>query len=469
MRGIAWRMAGCLASVLLPILALGPHASAARLAPPTHGRALQQNKPVPELVKVPWKPLFTDEEIRRGTLYGSGLRLQQLARKLVAGQPIKVVFLGGSVTNSADLEAQGLSFTARFEAFIRSAFPNRGHVFINQGVPKSNSGWFASCVDTLVDPDTDLVFVEFAVNDQHDADETSIQRRSYEFMLRSVLGVASQPAVVLLNHYSWYLSRGYGVSSGLFFSGPESAFNDLAQYYDVPSMSLRAAAWRLMDKDVDGFRVDRQTRSMDPADKSFIYFDLVHPNPNGHQLLAELACAPIIRAVWEARSKLELTRRTDSRLGDLPPMIPTLRAGARPYCAIQEKFQRAVAVAAGFNYTADNPRAPTFKTQYWGYEATAQGSILTLNISTASGIPGDMRRAQVFILHKKAAGMGSGTVNCVSGCSCPPARLDSVQGAAAYITNVVELQATQSQACRIRIVITSSGLKVKVTGVTVNF
>lgn len=51
-----------------------------------------------------------------------------------------------------------------------------GHVFINQGVPKSNSGWFASCVDTLVDPDTDLVFVEFAVNDQHDADETSIQR-----------------------------------------------------------------------------------------------------------------------------------------------------------------------------------------------------------------------------------------------------------------------------------------------------
>lgn len=48
-------------------------------------------------------------------------------------------------------------------------------------------------------------------------------------MLRSVLGVASQPAVVLLNHYSWYLSRGYGVSSGLFFSGPESAFNDLAQ------------------------------------------------------------------------------------------------------------------------------------------------------------------------------------------------------------------------------------------------
>lgn len=51
-----------------------------------------------------------------------------------------------------------------------------GHKFINQGVPKSNSGWFASCVATLVDPDTDLVFLEFAVNDQHDADETSIQR-----------------------------------------------------------------------------------------------------------------------------------------------------------------------------------------------------------------------------------------------------------------------------------------------------
>ena len=48
-------------------------------------------------------------------------------------------------------------------------------------------------------------------------------------MLRSVLRVASPPAVVLLNHYSWYLARGDGVSSGLFFSGPESSFNDLAQ------------------------------------------------------------------------------------------------------------------------------------------------------------------------------------------------------------------------------------------------
>lgn len=48
MRGIAWRMAGCLASVLLPILALGPHASAARLAPPTHGKGIgKASKPNP--------------------------------------------------------------------------------------------------------------------------------------------------------------------------------------------------------------------------------------------------------------------------------------------------------------------------------------------------------------------------------------------------------------------------------------
>lgn len=463
-------MVSCLALALLPVW-LAPNAAAVRLGPSAHGRALQQQLRVaPAPAKLPWQPLFTDEEVRRGMLYGSGLRLQRLARKLMAGQPIKVVFLGGSVTNAADLEAQGLSYTARFEAFIRSAFPNRGHKFINQGVPKSNSGWFASCVATLVDPDTDLVFLEFAVNDQHDADETSIQRRSYEFMLRSVLRVASQPAVVLLNHYSWYLARGDGVSSGLFFSGPESSFNDLAQYYDVTSMSMRAAAWRLMDKNIDGFRVDKQVRGTSTAsDKNYIYFDIVHPNPTGHQLLAELACAPVIRAVWEASSGLALTRRTDSRLANLPPMIPTLRPGTNPYCAIQENFRNAVSLASGFIYTADFPAAPTFKTQYWGYEASAEGSILTLDISTASGIPGDMRRAQVFILHKKAAALGSGTVNCVSGCSCPPVRLDSVQGAAAYITNVVELQATQSPACRIRIVVTSAGRKVKVTGVTVNF
>ncbi|KAL4452446.1 hypothetical protein ABPG75_008108 [Micractinium tetrahymenae] len=468
-----WWQALALLSVLwLPLRLCSPCASAARSGLHTRDRALQQQfTVVPEPVKLPWTPLFTDEEIWRGMLYGSGLRLQRVAQKLIANETIKVVFLGGSITNSADLERLGLSFSARFENFIRTAFPNRGHVFVDQGVPKSNSGWFASCVDTLVGDNADLVFVEFAVNDQRDAAETSIQRRSYEFMLRSVLRVASQPAVILLNHYSWFLSKGDGRREGLFFSGPESTFNDLAQYYDVTAMSMRAAAWRLMDENIDGFRVDKQTRGASgKSTKDYLYFDLVHPSPTGHQLLAELACAPIIRAVWEAASTLVITRRTDRRLADLPPpMIPTLRAAATPFCAIQQDFKRAVVGAAGFTYSADDPQAPTFKTQYWGYAATAEGSILSLNISTASGIAGDTRPAQVFILHQKALNLGTGSVSCVSGCSCQPAQLDSALRANYYVANVVELKATQSTSCRIRILVTSIGKKVKVTGVTVNF
>ena len=42
-------------------------------------------------LEVPWGPQLTQEEAERGLLYyGSGKRLQAVAAKLLAGQPIKV-------------------------------------------------------------------------------------------------------------------------------------------------------------------------------------------------------------------------------------------------------------------------------------------------------------------------------------------------------------------------------------------
>ena len=50
-------------------------------------------------LKLPWEPVLTKEELRRGeTYYGSGGRLNRLANKLLAGKPIKVYTLGGRCT-----------------------------------------------------------------------------------------------------------------------------------------------------------------------------------------------------------------------------------------------------------------------------------------------------------------------------------------------------------------------------------
>lgn len=46
--------------------------------------------------RMPWKPLLSHRDVRRGlSYYGSGERLQALVSKLQAGQPIKAYTLGG--------------------------------------------------------------------------------------------------------------------------------------------------------------------------------------------------------------------------------------------------------------------------------------------------------------------------------------------------------------------------------------
>ena len=56
-------------------------------------------------MQLPWDPALSREELRRGQMYfGSGARLHKLAHKLLAGQPIKAVALGGSITGKGTQE-----------------------------------------------------------------------------------------------------------------------------------------------------------------------------------------------------------------------------------------------------------------------------------------------------------------------------------------------------------------------------
>jgi len=73
------------------------------------------------------------------------------------------------------------------------------------------------------------VMVELAVNDMREASTTSLQRRTYERLLRRILSQPSQPALALVNHYAWLLAAGDGQKQGMFYGGPESQFNELAQ------------------------------------------------------------------------------------------------------------------------------------------------------------------------------------------------------------------------------------------------
>jgi hypothetical protein len=79
-----------------------------------------------ERLQVPWGPLLSEAEARRGlSYYGSGARLQEVAAKLMAGKPIKVFTLGASVTRGIGTTDRKYSYPARFFEYINSTFPHK--------------------------------------------------------------------------------------------------------------------------------------------------------------------------------------------------------------------------------------------------------------------------------------------------------------------------------------------------------
>lgn len=104
------------------------HAPAARPLPQDRRRQLQGLRP-------PWPPLLAAEEQQRGlTYYGSGSRVRAFAQKLLDGEPVTVVALGGSITMGSGVPSPELCYTSRFFQALNASFPHR------QG-PAASGGW----------------------------------------------------------------------------------------------------------------------------------------------------------------------------------------------------------------------------------------------------------------------------------------------------------------------------------------
>lgn len=111
------------AQVAVAAAALEPGAPATVLAASGQSRA---GEPPVRHLHTPWEPLLTRDEVRRGlAYYGSGRRMQRVAAKLLAGRPIKVFTLGGSVTKGSGSSSPAGSYASRLFQLINSTFPHR--------------------------------------------------------------------------------------------------------------------------------------------------------------------------------------------------------------------------------------------------------------------------------------------------------------------------------------------------------
>ncbi|KAI3436557.1 hypothetical protein D9Q98_005973 [Chlorella vulgaris] len=247
--------------------------------------------------------------------YGSGARIERVAGKLLDGQRIKAFTIGGSVTSGAGASDVSRNYASRFFHFINTTFPHSDHVLVNKGIGGTTSGIFSLCAEAMLPPDTDLVVAEFTFNEPGEQPYTSPQRRAFEQLLRKLAQLPDHPAVVVLHHYAWYFSSGDGVDAGLYYRAAETQFSTMAQYYDMPSPSVRSAVWPMMQTGVAPFKVSHVLKASQVSPEGLVlpvaqpgtegdyfYYDKVHPSDVGHQVMAELLAGVMMQAVQNVAS-----------------------------------------------------------------------------------------------------------------------------------------------------------------------
>ena len=194
--------------------------------------------------------------VNRGNLY----RIKELMRRAERGDRMTLAFLGGSITQGA-VSSQHTNCYAYlvYDWFVRR-FPKTAFTYVNAGVGGTTSQFGVSRVDEdVLSFKPDFVIIEFSVND----DNTDFYRETYEGLVRKVYGNALEPAVLLV-HNMFYDT---GVSA-------EEKHREIGAHYHLPSVSMKPPIHAQTEAGV----IDR--RELTPDD--------LHPNSEGHALLAEV-------------------------------------------------------------------------------------------------------------------------------------------------------------------------------------
>jgi len=468
---------------------------------------------------------FIPEDDRAAGLHleGQPSRLRAaLHRYLNKGGNLTIAFVGGSITFGAG-KMDGLPYVSWAELILRKILAplagpggqERLH-FVKAGIPATASSYMASCHNVFVPAHADIVFVEYARNDnaQLQGDFTGPLRRSYERLLRKLLKYQHKPAVIILSSFVWHpLLRGNSLDllpwprDGGYWSGNcERDLMEFALYYRLALLSLKGATylnmaagmpgfWVYMSREVCAFTRDQfECRPMDMENKGKLFFaDTNHPEGNtGHRSLGELAAQYILNGAASVQSAPFTRVEEDKVSAPLPP--PALDHNLESNldkCLLGEVLQSVVVQPVqGWSWTDEGRKK-------WGYVAASVGAVLKFRFSSVmdggsmggpaggtaaaaggGGGGGQQAAGQGLTLVRLAylksyAHMGAASVTCLSGCSCNSTIMEGHLGGLDKSSqlHMHETHVTQSEDCVLAITVlaaTQSGEhKVKVSGLVI--
>lgn len=202
---------------------------------------------------------------------GSGHRIQKVLSRALAGQPVTISIIGGSVSachGAGDDPISPNCYPSRFFTWWNSVFPHPATELTNGAMRRAQSAYFGYCSVHHLPDVTDLVIVELDTEDTPDGD----MMENFEMLVRSLLLRSDQPAVLLLGHFSPQVHQTYG------FAGPDHTHNVVAQFYDVPHISTKPVLF-----------TDYMRDSTSVIKK--YYVDPVLASQSGHQVLSDVLIA----------------------------------------------------------------------------------------------------------------------------------------------------------------------------------
>ncbi|KAL1412111.1 hypothetical protein Q8F55_003110 [Vanrija albida] len=210
---------------------------------------------------------------------GSGARVRRLLDRARKGDDVKIGVLGGSVSAcrgvhpspeypEGDPNGPGC-YPQLLRDWFAGAFPKSSVEVMNGAIGGMDSSYYAFCGTHHIDPDVDLIVLEFDVNDQPDA----VFQTFFDQLLRVLLEFRSQPAIVILGAWAPQVAQDVG------YGDPQIVHLPLAHYYDIPYISLKRLIF------------NHYTRFPESTAQTFWLPDYLHPNARGHRLLSDLLAA----------------------------------------------------------------------------------------------------------------------------------------------------------------------------------
>jgi len=470
---------------------------------------------------------------------GDPSKMRTFLTKLQNGEPVTIAAVGGSITTGQgattnDGVIQG--YVQMYFKYINDTWPHNDHVLINTAFGGTTSSIYTMCLEAMVG-DADMVIVEFSVNDseetplkkgQIDEDDPSqgSQLKNFERLLRKLMTLPSQPAVVLMHYYSWFLSmperdnRGdyywpvqpniithdpdqWTNDRGMYYASIENEYTTIGEYYGLPQLSIRAACYHQMVAGKPGFQthVWRADHEEVTNEDDLFYYDAIHPQTKtGYKMMTDLLVAGLLQ-----QTAIDLMLHPgsngsiDSDDGSFTIIINNnnstdpLSSTTIPRPMFYNNWQRntttcrlgrdiqGAAVSQTGNWTFINEKREGGATDKWGWISEEVGSSIVLQLDTRSHDTtiddnnnknnNDGNNDVVLAYLRSYEHMGKFSVECTSGCSCDGMKLNGHWNEHKSVTEIEIFPVSQHAECEIRVKVLNASTrgehKVKLLGLMV--